>query len=275
MKRHESRRELQRHSFVIAAYGDSPHLGECVASVLAQDEKSAVVLCTATPSAYIQKIAEGNNLPLAVNPNAEGIAADWNFALRQARTAYVTLAHQDDLYEPSYARSVCDMLDAHPSASLAFSDYGELRGTSRHIHNLNLILKRILLLPLAVCGHTAHSTLLKRLILSFGSPIPCPAVTYNMLQLENFSFSSDYTIALDWDAWLRLAERPGAFLRIPKILMWHRIHTTSATSEALSSRVREDEDRRMFARLLPPVLAGAVRWLYRLSYISNKKEVLP
>jgi len=275
MKRYESRRGVQRHSFAVAAYGDSPHLGECVASLLAQDEKSAVVLSTSTPSAYIQQIAAGNTIPLAVNLHAGGIAADWNFALRQARTPYVTLAHQDDLYEPSYARRVCDKLDAHPSASLAFSDYGELRGTAHRMRNLNLILKRMLLLPLAACGHTAQGTLLKRLILSFGSPIPCPAVTYNLLRLENFAFSSDYTVNLDWDAWLRLAEQPGAFVRIPKILMWHRIHTTSATSAALSSRVREEEDRRMFARLLPPVLAGAVRLLYRLSYISNKKEVLP
>ncbi len=264
---------FQRHSFVIPAHGYSPHLQECVASLQGQYERSDLILSTSTPSAYLEHIAFSHGLRLAVNPVSGGIAADWNFALRQARTPYVTLAHQDDVYDPSYARMICDRLDAHPGAALAFSDYGELRGAAREARNLNLVTKRLLLLPLRLSGHTARNRFLKRLILSCGSPIPCPAVTYNRRMLESFAFSGDFTVNLDWDAWLRLADRPGEFVRVPLVLMWHRIHSRSATSQGLHTRAREEEDRRMFARLLPPPLALAAGLLYRLSYKSNTSNM--
>jgi hypothetical protein len=34
-----------------------------------------------------------------------GIGHDWNFSFSHAKTKYVTLAHQDDVYDPAYTEN--------------------------------------------------------------------------------------------------------------------------------------------------------------------------
>src|SRR5690606_17816967 len=73
-----------QHSFVVPAYGVSPHLRDCLASLRAQTVQSPVVIATSTPSPALEKIAAEFGADLAVHgPNA-GIGRDWNFALSQA-----------------------------------------------------------------------------------------------------------------------------------------------------------------------------------------------
>jgi hypothetical protein len=84
------------HAFVVMAYGDSPFLPACLASIAVQSRRSRTLITTSTPSAFIDKCAKAAGAPVMVNPERAGIAADWNFALRSADDRYVTLAHQDD-----------------------------------------------------------------------------------------------------------------------------------------------------------------------------------
>ncbi|MEK6795006.1 MAG: glycosyltransferase [Spirochaetota bacterium] len=259
-----------RHSFVVLLHKDSPHLPACLDSLAAQSERSTVILSTGTPSLYQKKISKAYGLRLAVNRQRSVIADDWNFAFKQTKSPYVTLAHQDDIYEPEYARMLCDAMDRHDDSLIGFTDYGEICGDAHIPRNINLMIKRILLLPFFATGRIAW-VWLKRLLLSFGSPIPCPAVTYHRAQLSSFSFSRDFSINLDWDAWLRLADVNGAFVRVPRVLMWHRIHARSETSSGIAGKRRQDEDARLFSRALPPVIADMIRSLYSLSYASNKR----
>ena len=63
-------------------------------------------MATSTPNEWIQSLAEKYEIPLYINTGDSGIAQDWNFAYRQAKTDYVTIAHQDDTYEPDYLKMV-------------------------------------------------------------------------------------------------------------------------------------------------------------------------
>ena len=94
------------HSFVVCAYGRSPYLQECVESLVRQTKKSRILIATSTPNEMITAVAEQYNLRVIVNPRKCGIAVDWNFALRQTDTRLVTIAHQDDVYEPAYTEKV-------------------------------------------------------------------------------------------------------------------------------------------------------------------------
>ena len=169
--------QTELHTFAVCAYGESPYLEECVQSLLMQKVRTSILIATSTPNSYITGIAEKYGIPVYINQGEKGLAGDWNFAYRQAKTEYVTIAHQDDYYKPEYLQNVLDGLKKAKSPIIAFTDYGELRNGEAVEKNSLLKIKRLLLLPLRIkalwdCVWT------RRLCLSLGNPICCPSTTY-------------------------------------------------------------------------------------------------
>jgi hypothetical protein len=93
---------------------------------------------------------------------------------------------------------------------------------------------------------------------------------YNTDMLSNFRFSGDYTINMDWDAWLRMADMVRTFVYVPQILLQHRIHSDSATSVGLIVQARQREDLKIFGRLWPKTIAAILATPYARSYSSNE-----
>ena len=136
------------HSFVICAYKESPYLEECILSLKAQIQTSEIMMVTSTPNSHISALAEKYHIPLYINEGENGITQDWNFGYSKADTEYVTIAHQDDVYVPSYTQNILRAMRKEPNALIAFSDYGELRNGEIVRNNTNLAIKRVLLTPL-------------------------------------------------------------------------------------------------------------------------------
>lgn len=241
---------------------------ECVESVLDQDARAEVIVCTSTPNKLIQDIADGFRLPLFVNPVQKGIASDWNFAIQCAETPYVTIAHQDDIYERDYGRAAIEMLDSAHDPIIFFSDYGELRDGGRVDSNRLLKVKSMMLKPLIPKRRWA-SAFWRRSILRFGSPISCPAVTYCKSSIPDSLFKAGMKGGLDWDAWERLSRIRGEFCYDPHILMYHRIHEDSETSHIIADSTRENEDLAMLERFWPKPLARLINHFYSKSLKSN------
>ena len=76
-----------KHCFAVCAYKDSPYLTECLDSLKAQESPSPILLCTATPSAYLEETARAYDAEYHMNPDHPGIGSDWNFALACAKAA--------------------------------------------------------------------------------------------------------------------------------------------------------------------------------------------
>ena len=106
------------HTFAVCAYKESPFLEECICSLLAQTVPADIVIATSTPNDYIDQIADTYNLPVIVNHGQGGITQDWNFAYTHTDSKYVTIAHQDDIYEPGYTG---EMLRRY--ATTSFTDW--------------------------------------------------------------------------------------------------------------------------------------------------------
>src|SRR5664279_4840501 len=103
------------HTFAIPVYRAAPNLGALVGSLRAQTgSRSQILLATSTPSMQLDSFCKEQALPLHVNPQRVDIAADWNFALAAAQTRWVTLAHQDDYFAPSYVARLGSALRGHP-----------------------------------------------------------------------------------------------------------------------------------------------------------------
>ncbi|RYH41980.1 MAG: glycosyltransferase, partial [Alcaligenaceae bacterium] len=219
----------QQHVFVVPAYGRSAHLRSCLASLRQQTRPSPVIICTSTPHEGLERLAEEFDARLVVHSPNAGIGHDWNIALFSANAQWATLAHQDDIYLPHFAEDTLALLAVNPDASLVMTGYGELAGEQVRALTPMMAVKR-LLQELAFLGRSAiRARDVKRRLLRFGCAIPCPSVTLRLAP-KAMQFREDLRLNLDWDAWLRLADEPGAFVRVKRVSMLHRIHTGSETS---------------------------------------------
>lgn len=226
-------------------------------------------IATSTPSKWLDEIGNRYGLAIHVNPGKGGIGPDWNYAYSNATGRFVTIAHQDDLYCDGYAEDAVEQLSKANSPLVYFCDYGELRNGLPVDSNLNLHVKRVLLSLLRV-GALAGTPFAKRSALAFGNAICCPAVCFNHERLAEPPFRIDMKNALDWDCWERLSRMKGEFCYSPRILMYHRIHGGSATTENIMDNVRADEDVEMLKRFWPQPVASAINRLYSHSMDSNR-----
>ncbi|MDR1797150.1 MAG: glycosyltransferase family 2 protein [Clostridiales Family XIII bacterium] len=233
------------HSFIVLAYKNSEYIEDLFDSLFAQTEHSEIQVATSTPTDALRQKAERYGLKVRVNPVAGGIASDWNFAYETARTDCVTLAHQDDLYEPDFTKRTMAAFRAAKDPILVYTNYFEIRPEGRTYANRLLRIKRLMNLPV---GAFPKSPWVRNHVFAFGCPVSCPSVTYNKKRFPDFRFSGDYKNDLDWEAWHRLAAEPGEFIYLPTPLIGHRIHDESETTNSILSGVRSREDLEMFRK---------------------------
>lgn len=257
------------HTFVLCAYKESPYLAECLDSLRNQRVQSTVLVATATPNEYIEKLCRDYDVPLYVNPDDPGIATDWNFAISCAETPLVTIAHQDDVYESRYTMRMLESVNSSKHPLLFFSNYGELRAHGVVDKNSLLSMKRLMLTPLR-CPPLQASRFVRRRVLSFGSPICCPSVTIVTSNVPMPLFSSSLKCDLDWQAWERVSRLEGSFLYDPNILMHHRIHEDSETTALIQDNTRTREDMLMFELFWPRPIARLLGRIYASSQKSNE-----
>lgn len=258
------------HTFVVLAYKESPYLEECIKSVLNQSYKSRVVIATTTDNEFIRKLAKKYKLEVIVGKHTS-IGGDFDFAVQTGTTPLVTVAHQDDLYDFDYAKTVVDQYLKYSDATILFTDYYEIRNGEKTLSNLNLKIKRILLSPLRL-KRLAKYAFIKRLSLRFGNSISCPAVTFVKDNCPKEIFSSPYQCNVDWFAWEKLSKRKGRFVFCSKKLMGHRISEESTTTDIIKQGIRTKEDYEIYCKFWPKWLAKLLAGLYQNSEKSNNIE---
>lgn len=253
------------HTFVVPAHGNSPFLAACLTSLRDQTIQSDIVITTATPSAYLSEIASHFGVPLIQRDGRPAIGADWNFALRHGHSDLITIAHQDDTYDSTFVETSTRSLAAYPEAGICFTGYREVNETDISIMGRQLLVKDLLRLLFGRGRPIVGPA--QRLLLSFGCPIPCPAVTFRKSALPpDFEFSSSFQVNLDWDAWWRLYEAAVPFVAVERRLMSHRVHRAATTAQAKRDGRRAKEDGAMFRRIWPQWMAPILGAAYRLGY---------
>lgn len=261
----------QLHTFAVCAYKKSPYLEECIRSLLSQTTKSSIIIATSTPNEFISSMAEKYGLPLIVNPGESGITQDWNFAYTHADSTYVTIAHQDDFYDSDYLETALKKLERSRRPLIFFSDYYEIRENERTYNNRLLRVKRLMLLPIRL-PMAEQSRWIRRRILSFGSPICCPSVTFAKDNLPYAVFQHGFRACEDWQAWEMISKLKGDFLYSPKALMGHRIHEGSETSAIIGDNGRTQEEYIMYRKFWPEKIARMLNRAYSTAQGSNNLE---
>lgn len=261
-------KNFKEHTFVVCAYRESSYLEECIKSLLAQTVQSNIIVVTSTPNPHIESVTKKYGLPCIVNSGEHGIAQDWNFGYGQAKTRYVTIAHQDDYYEAAYLETALRLIGKAKKPLIFFCDYGEIRNGKKVLESRFLKIKRLMLSPLRFAG-LQKNRWVRRRILSLGNPICCPSVTYCVDNLPKPIFEVGYKSNVDWQALEKISRRKGSFLYVPLPLVFHRIHRESTTSELIEDNQRWVEDYEMFRRFWPAAIADWIIKFYRKSENSN------
>lgn len=256
------------HSFAICAYGESPYLEDCVKSIVSQTVKSDVFIATSTPNEFINHLSSKYEIPVFVKKGKPGIADDWNFAISCSETELVTIAHQDDVYSNDYSFRLLSAYEKNPDLLVFFTNYGELRNGKEVDSNKLLSVKRAMLSPVKD-GRFGRSRFVRRRILSLGSAICCPSVSFNLKYLRQPIFESTMKCDLDWQAWERISRQKGAFYYDSTILMHHRIHEESETTHLISDNTRGREDLEMLTKFWPSCVARLIYKAYSKSQKSN------
>lgn len=271
----------QSHTFVICAYKESPYLEECIRSLKGQTKTSNICLTTSTPSLYLENMCKKYELAYFVRNGKSNIADDWNFALSMAHTSYVTIVHQDDIYEPRYLEMIMQKAEQHEKMGkiplILFSDYREIIGKKKYRDRKNLKIKRLLLSPLKRERGQGRRWR-KRFSLKFGNAICCPSVTYHKAvigklleqQGETELFRKHFRSNLDWQTWEWLSRQEGEFVYIPQFLMAHRIHDGSETSATIRDNQRGQEDFEVFCKFWPKWIARILSGVYKQSEKGNE-----
>lgn len=259
------------HTFVIPAYKDSPHLEACIQALQGQDQPTSVLVATSTPSVYIQSLAAKYHIPYYVSEKAGGIGSDWNFAIEKASTRYITVAHQDDIYEPGYTRAILSAVQKYGQQKplIVFSNYTDVVNGVERKSSLNAMVKNLLLLPFHF-KRAITSRLVKKAILSIGDPICCPSVTIDTKNTGDLRFSEQHSCVLDWVAWLQLAQQKGAFIFINQKLVRHRIHIDSETTHQIQNGKRQQEELAVLSGIWGHRIARFIARFYAKGYSDNK-----
>ena len=258
------------HTFVVLAYKQSKYLENCIISCLNQKYPSKVVIATSTPNQFIDEIAKKYNLEVIVGETGKGIASDFNFALHCIHSDIITIAHQDDFYENDYSYSIIQAYKKYSKSLIIFSGYYELRENNKVYSNTNLKIKKFLLLPLRL-RMLSGFRFIKRLSISLGNPLCCPAVSYVQRKMPEQVFFGDMKSNVDWLAWENLSKKKGNFLYIHKPLMAHRIHEESTTTKIINNNVRTQEDLEIFKKFWPTKIAKFINNFYKKSEESNHR----
>ena len=257
------------HTFVVLAYQESPYLENCIKSVINQALPTNVVIFTTTPNSHISNLAKKYHLETKTGKHTS-IGGDFDSALSAANTPLVTIAHQDDTYDHTYAEKIIEAYQsAGSSAQILFSDYYELRGTKRVYANTNLRIKRLLLTPLKISAFSQYKWA-KRFALRFGDAVCCPAVTFNTQKVKTPLFACKMSCNVDWQAWEKLSRKNGKFVFVNEPLMGHRIHVDSETSKTINDDRRSAEDLAVYKKFWPTWIAQKLTKTYKASEKSNQ-----
>ena len=277
----DKRKSGPRHSFAVCAYGESPYLEACLKSLKAQTVPSEILICTSTPNRHVEQLAEKYGIPLKVRDiqqegGVRGIGADWNYAFRSAGGEYVTLAHQDDIYEKHYTETVLREAERWPDMDLfTCSAVTVKNGRPERFPGAPEIVKTLLRIPLRFRS-LAHLTWVKRLVFRFGNPVICPSVSYRKRTVEAMMrntapdgpgpFSETRKFILDWEFLFDLAAEGGRWICDETPRMFYRVHSGAATAECIKDHARESEEQEMFRKLWPRKAADLILKYYRRSY---------
>ncbi len=249
-------------TLVVCTYKECDYLEESIRSIINQTMRPKILISTSTPNDYVNKIAKKYGIEVRVNPDG-GQIKDYNFAMKQADTDLIMLAHQDEILNRRFVEESLKGLNYAKDPIISFTDYIEIHNDVIDEKQSSMIkIKKILLEPIKL-GNLRSTVFGKRLIQRFGDPITHPSVICVRKHMPDEVFREKYKAAMDWDLWERVSKEPGTFVYIDKILLYHRMNDENQTVVLLkTTNERYENEFDIFSRFWPKPIVKVIMKFY-------------
>jgi glycosyltransferase involved in cell wall biosynthesis len=211
-------------SVVIPAKNVAAYVGETIASALAQDEVTEVIVVddgsTDDTVAIVRAVADPR-LHLMTNDSA-GVSSARNLGARHASGDWLVFLDADDRLRPGAVAALLAAARRAPRVVLVYGDYNTIDSEGRQIGRRELLKGR----------RKPSGDVLARL--TSGNFIVNGGIA--LIRAEAFRAVGGFDVSLryceDWHCWCRLAAI-GEFAFAPQLLLDYRLHTANTMNAAL------------------------------------------
>lgn len=211
-------------SVVTSAYKSAPYLEGYFADLRRQTfQNFEVVLICNDPTRVELDIIDCHKREFdihVIKVPREDTAASWNRAIDVATGDYITIANVDDQHKPYFFHKHLIVLDTRPDISLVYNDYVDVTSEGVVIDRFPTPDFSIDALKM-YCYTGPHVTFRKSVVKEVGY------------------FDTSFSLACDYEYWLRLATRGYQFFRIPLPLSSFLRRDDSLTASNMSVMVVE------------------------------------
>ncbi|HEX5051907.1 MAG TPA: glycosyltransferase [Planctomycetota bacterium] len=229
-------------TFAIPCRDAGPWLRPLLESLLAQSRQDFVLLLvddrSRDGSVALAREVAGTRVLIHENETPRGIGGNWNRCVELAATPFVCLAHQDDVYEPTYLERMLEALQARPDAGLAHCRATAVDAAGVPFASPAERFKDHFWKHEPGEDRAAHYARLWR-----GNFVCCPSVLYRTDAVRAAGpFRADLRFALDWEFWFRMLRRGFGIVDVAEPLVRYRRHAAQASSEATADHSRFEEE---------------------------------
>ena len=253
-------------TMVVCTYKECQYLEESIQSIVNQTVKPKILISTSTPNEFVEDIAQKYNIEIRVNPDG-GQIKDYNFAMKQADTKLVMLAHQDEILDNHFVEESLKALNYSKDPIISFTDYIEMHDDVVDEEQSSMVkIKKALLWPTKI-KWLAGTWVGKRLTLCMGDPITHPSVICVADKMPEEIFREEFKASMDWDLWERLSNVKGSFVYVDKILLQHRMNDDNQTAVLLrTTNDRYNNEYAIFCRFWIKPIAKLLMHFYSRAY---------
>ncbi len=173
-------------------------------------------------AAMVQTMA-GRRVKVSQTPQNMGLAGCWNTCIELARGEWLHILHQDDLIYPGFYESLQRGISANPAVGAAYCRHAYC-DENGHWHRLSV---------LEMPSPGVLTDFVEPLVSA--ERIQCAAIVVRRTTYEQLGgFNSALKHALDWEMWIRIANKFPFFYE-PQILACWRNHCGATTSKQIRS----------------------------------------
>ena len=222
-------------TIVMPVYNGARHLREAIASLL---PARLIVVDDASTDDSVS-IARSCGVEIVRNERRLGLAENWNRCIELVTTPFFVLAHQDDVYEPSYAATMLALLEQHPRAFIAHCKTTPIDDDGRTIATPAARYKESLWPKHDPYEEGAEVGLPR---LARGNFIVAPSVMFRTEAARAIGRFSPFDFVPDWEYWMRGLLAGFTIVGTHRRLVRFRRHAATATRalERTFDRYREE-----------------------------------
>ncbi len=203
------------------------------------------------------------------NPRNLGMVDNWNHAIDASDTELVSLLHADDRLLPRYVELMLELGERHPHAAAFFCEARIIDESGKRALSLADVVKRFFVPrsagDLVLSGEPAATALMS------GNFIMCPTLCFRKRVLGDRRFARGWSQAQDLELTARLLMDGDSLIGSRERAYAYRRHPESATAMQSRSRLRFDEEFRLFDEVAER--ADVLGW-QTTARVSRRKRIV-